>query len=302
MWLSMMASAANCMCVACQLVLSPTFFSIWTMMWSSCAFLICCHTSANAAQHVHHLQLLRRLVSLKQPSTRSWSMQCPSQAAVCWLAPQSYPPTWTVAGALPLWSSGEAQCMHGSLFSMQWLPLVYAMACKSSTESRQCFIASNMGQQQAHAALAAANRYLRHHVFSVLFSGATQQHFQLVHIGMPLHHAHCSALPCATNSLCFLLCRSVEEASNAMALDGISFQGETLKLRRPHDYNAAVSEHRWAAGEQCRLLFGNDDCCLAMQTCVLVLINVFVLPQTTCIMLHCLAPVSCMQQVLLPVS
>jgi len=34
--------------------------------------------------------------------------------------------------------------------------------------------------------------------------------------------------------------RTVEEASNAMALDGIVFSGEVLRIRRPHDYNATV--------------------------------------------------------------
>ena len=41
------------------------------------------------------------------------------------------------------------------------------------------------------------------------------------------------------NSL-FLSCpvqfRSVDETTQAMAFDGIIFQGQSLKIRRPHDY------------------------------------------------------------------
>ena len=35
----------------------------------------------------------------------------------------------------------------------------------------------------------------------------------------------------------FVEFRSVEETSNAMAFDGVVFNGETLKIRRPHDYS-----------------------------------------------------------------
>merc|ERR1711997_1105226 len=34
----------------------------------------------------------------------------------------------------------------------------------------------------------------------------------------------------------FLECRSVDETTQAMAFDGINFKGQSLKLRRPHDY------------------------------------------------------------------
>jgi len=34
----------------------------------------------------------------------------------------------------------------------------------------------------------------------------------------------------------FLECRSIDETTAAMAFDGISFKGQSLKLRRPHDY------------------------------------------------------------------
>lgn len=38
-------------------------------------------------------------------------------------------------------------------------------------------------------------------------------------------------LPCS-----FLQFRSVDETTQAMAFDGIIFQGQSLKIRRPHDY------------------------------------------------------------------
>lgn len=31
--------------------------------------------------------------------------------------------------------------------------------------------------------------------------------------------------------------RSIDETSQAMAFDGINFKGQTLKIRRPHDYH-----------------------------------------------------------------
>lgn len=35
----------------------------------------------------------------------------------------------------------------------------------------------------------------------------------------------------------FLEFRTVEECSNAMALDGIMFEGVSVRVRRPNDYN-----------------------------------------------------------------
>ena len=34
----------------------------------------------------------------------------------------------------------------------------------------------------------------------------------------------------------FLICRSIDETTQAMAFDGINFKGQSLKLRRPRDY------------------------------------------------------------------
>lgn len=39
-----------------------------------------------------------------------------------------------------------------------------------------------------------------------------------------------------TTSFSFLQFRSVDETTQAMAFDGIIFQGQSLKIRRPHDY------------------------------------------------------------------
>ena len=39
----------------------------------------------------------------------------------------------------------------------------------------------------------------------------------------------------------FVEMRSVEEASNAMALDGIMFEGAPVKLRRSTDYNPSLA-------------------------------------------------------------
>lgn len=35
----------------------------------------------------------------------------------------------------------------------------------------------------------------------------------------------------------FFQFRSIDETSQAMAFDGINFKGQTLKIRRPHDYH-----------------------------------------------------------------
>lgn len=54
--------------------------------------------------------------------------------------------------------------------------------------------------------------------------------------------------PCVVNvyinqekKFAFVEMRTVEEASNAMALDGIMFEGVTVRIRRPADYNAAAA-------------------------------------------------------------
>jgi splicing factor U2AF 65 kDa subunit len=38
-----------------------------------------------------------------------------------------------------------------------------------------------------------------------------------------------------------VLCLTVEETSNAMALDGIMFEGVSVRVRRPNDYNPAAA-------------------------------------------------------------
>eukprot|EP00887_Chlorella_sp_A99_P004859 scaffold4.g4859.t1 len=54
--------------------------------------------------------------------------------------------------------------------------------------------------------------------------------------------------PCVVNvylnnekKFAFVELRTVEEASNSMALDGIMFEGVTVRIRRPADYNAALA-------------------------------------------------------------
>lgn len=46
-----------------------------------------------------------------------------------------------------------------------------------------------------------------------------------------------------TVTLCYndVCCTAVEETSNAMALDGIMFEGVSVRVRRPNDYNPAAA-------------------------------------------------------------
>lgn len=39
----------------------------------------------------------------------------------------------------------------------------------------------------------------------------------------------------------FVECRTVDETSNAMGLDGIMFEGVSVRVRRPNDYNPAAA-------------------------------------------------------------
>lgn len=43
----------------------------------------------------------------------------------------------------------------------------------------------------------------------------------------------------------FLEFRSIDETTQAIAFDGINFKGQSLKIRRPHDYQPmpGMSEH-----------------------------------------------------------
>nr|XP_016928149.1 splicing factor U2AF 50 kDa subunit [Drosophila suzukii] len=53
-----------------------------------------------------------------------------------------------------------------------------------------------------------------------------------------------AVLTCQTNlekNFAFLEFRSMDEATQAIAFDGISFRGQTLKIRRPHDYQPVAS-------------------------------------------------------------
>lgn len=59
-------------------------------------------------------------------------------------------------------------------------------------------------------------------------------------------HPHPQTLMCALT-----YGRAVEETSNAMALDGIMFEGVSVRCRRPNDYNAQVgpTSTRMPSGE-----------------------------------------------------
>lgn len=54
--------------------------------------------------------------------------------------------------------------------------------------------------------------------------------------------------PCVVNvyinyekKFAFVEFRTVDETSNAMALDGIMFEGVSVRVRRPNDYNPAAA-------------------------------------------------------------
>ena len=58
-------------------------------------------------------------------------------------------------------------------------------------------------------------------------------------------------LACQINrdkNFAFLECRSIDETSNAMAFDGINFKGQSLKLRRPRDYQPLPSSSGLESG------------------------------------------------------
>lgn len=53
-----------------------------------------------------------------------------------------------------------------------------------------------------------------------------------------------AVLTCQTNldkNFAFLEFRSMDEATQAISFDGISYRGQTLKIRRPHDYHPVAS-------------------------------------------------------------
>ena len=58
-------------------------------------------------------------------------------------------------------------------------------------------------------------------------------------------------LACQINrdkNFAFLECRSIDETTNAMAFDGINFKGQSLKLRRPRDYQPLPSSSGLESG------------------------------------------------------
>ncbi len=57
-------------------------------------------------------------------------------------------------------------------------------------------------------------------------------------LGLPVTGVHLNPEP---RRFAFVEFRSVHEASNALAFDGVTCQGEPLRVQRPHDYNAAAA-------------------------------------------------------------
>lgn len=64
-----------------------------------------------------------------------------------------------------------------------------------------------------------------------------------------------------TMSFILHMYRSVEETTNCMALDGIVFMGEALKLRRPHDFNPEVSHGSQECSSHSNLLDVSEIYC-----------------------------------------
>ena len=54
----------------------------------------------------------------------------------------------------------------------------------------------------------------------------------------------------------FLECRSIDETTQCMAFDGINFKGQSLKLRRPHDYQPIPSNSGLEGGSNINIPFG----------------------------------------------
>lgn len=62
---------------------------------------------------------------------------------------------------------------------------------------------------------------------------------QQMHLSGLAQAAGNPVLACQINldkNFAFLEFRSIDETTQAMAFDGINFKGQSLKIRRPHDY------------------------------------------------------------------
>merc|ERR1719188_2884111 len=60
-------------------------------------------------------------------------------------------------------------------------------------------------------------------------------------------------LACQVNldkNFAFLEFRSIDETTQAMAFDGINFKGQSLKLRRPHDYQPMAGLNEMQLGDK----------------------------------------------------
>lgn len=88
---------------------------------------------------------------------------------------------------------------------------------------------------------------------------------QQMHLSGLAQAAGNPVLACQINldkNFAFLEFRSIDETTQAMAFDGINFKGQSLKIRRPHDYqpmpgmtdSAALNVPGWFS-EHCRFSF-----------------------------------------------
>lgn len=77
--------------------------------------------------------------------------------------------------------------------------------------------------------------------FQVAIAAKTSMVYLGYHCGQSVASVNCvigqirNKWPLFSQSLC-LQFRSIDETTQAMAFDGINFQGQSLKIRRPHDY------------------------------------------------------------------
>ncbi|KAH8358192.1 hypothetical protein KR084_007447 [Drosophila pseudotakahashii] len=129
-------------------------------------------------------------------------------------------------------------------------PLQYkAMQASGQIASRIVLDAVPTGES---AAIAMVTRQARRLYVGNIPFGVTEEDMmeffnqQIVALGLnSAHHLDGRAvLTCQTNlekNFAFLEFRSMDEATQAINFDGITFRGQTLKIRRPHDYQPVAS-------------------------------------------------------------
>ncbi|XP_016996522.2 splicing factor U2AF 50 kDa subunit [Drosophila takahashii] len=129
-------------------------------------------------------------------------------------------------------------------------PLQYkAMQASGQIASRIVLDAMPTGES---AAIAMVTRQARRLYVGNIPFGVTEEDMieffnqQIVAIGVETaqHSDGRAVLTCQTNlekNFAFLEFRSMDEATQALNFDGINFRGQTLKIRRPHDYQPVAS-------------------------------------------------------------